>query len=194
MYSPLVLLPVAFIVSKSIKLNVGFFINMAIVAAIVGYLYYNNTTNEKRKKEIEETIIEDNIKLEHIAPETFNYVNKLTHYKKYNKKSISESIVYLNYFYGDMKEMNHSALIKANDNRKYAINTLISISLSIKEPAIENQYMTLVNAIKYKTEQDYKSTIEKYNKLEKYGPNDSPIHIDDPEPRDHFFNKNFSLV
>jgi hypothetical protein len=167
---------------------------MVIIGGILGYLYYNKTNNETRKKEIEETIIEDNVKLDHITPETFNYIDKLTYYEKYNKKSISEAIVHLNYFYGDMKEQNKSSLIKANDNRKHAINILISVAMSINEPKIENQYMTLVNSIKHKTNNDYKTTIEKYNKLQRYGPNDGPIAIDEPEPRDQFFNKNFSLL
>jgi hypothetical protein len=55
-------------------------------------------------------------------------------------------------------------------------------------------YMKIVEEIKNKTEKDYRKAITNYNKLEKYGPNDSPISIDEPAAKDYYFNENFSLV
>jgi len=188
MYYPILAFGIAFTVLKSVQINAGFIINMAIIGGILAYLYYNSRQITSKKKDLALKIsAKEETQLEHIDTDTFNYIEQLS---SYTSPSIHEAIVSINHFYGDLKQINRSSLIKANDNRRHAINLLLSDRMS----SGSSSYMTLVENIKTKTERDYRNSIINYNKLEKYGPNDSPISIDEPEAKDYYFNQNFSLV
>jgi hypothetical protein len=164
---------------------------MVVIGAILGYMYYNSREMDTKKKDLVLKLSStEETQLEHIDTDTFNYIDQLT---AYDLPNIQEAIVYLNYFYGDIKQINRSALIKADDNRRNAINLLLSASMTIDSPKVSG-YMKILEAIKTKTEKDYRNAVSKYNKLEKYGPNDSPISMDEPAAKDYYFNENFSLV
>ena len=191
MYYQILIFSIVFIVLKSIRINIGFLINMVVIGGLLGYMYYNSREMDAKKKDLALKIsAKEETQLEHIDNDTFNYIDQLS---AYDFPNIHEAIVYLNYFYGDIKHMNRSALIKADDNRRNAVNLLLSASMSIENHKV-GRYMKILDAIKTKTEKDYRNAVSKYNKLEKYGPNDSPISMGEPVAKDYYFNENFSLV
>ena len=181
-----------YIFMRNINKNFEVFLNILIIGIILAYVYYNNTEKEKQKLDLINNMeIQDTI--ENIDENIYEYINKLSNYKKY-KKNINDAIIHINYFYKDMEKNDKISLLKAEDNRKYAINTLLSVRLEINTKKEENEYITLVNTIKTKTEEDYNKKIKQYNKLNKFDKNNGPIYINQPIPLDNYYDNRFSLI
>ena len=173
------------LIVRSIDLNVNNIVNIIVFSSLIAYLYYNDNKIKSDKEKFVKTI--DNVEsLDNIDNKTYKVIEKLNKFKKFNNKSIDDGIIHINYFYKDIE--NKEDIIKANENRKNGINLLLSVMHSIDDIKIENEYITLVNKINYITKFDYENKVQEHNKT------GIILDIDGPEPKDIFFNKNFSLI